>query len=125
MTVFNEYLNNLTNHETVPPVLMGGIGNGGLADKFASRFGTSWNRTPVKGVYAIWSDGAQFTCREEPNGNLDIRLHQYATPKDFKKAFEQGPFSEGVKITWEMGGMYKYPYLPCWEALVKLGLSKG
>ena len=57
MAVFNNYLNNLTNASSVPPILMGGVGGGGRADGFAVRFGTKWNKTPIKGVYAIWSEG--------------------------------------------------------------------
>lgn len=68
------------------PILIGGVGQGGPVDAFVARFGTSWKRTPVKGVWFIGAPGVQFTLRGE-----EVAYYDYATVEEFKDAFKNRP----------------------------------
>lgn len=104
------------------PALMGGLGQGGPADAFAARFGTSWRRTPVKGTWALFSDGVQFTVRVYPDGELDIAMYSYATVKEFKSAFETAStLSPDCFFQFPGTSKCKYPYLLMLEKMAELG----
>lgn len=117
MTVFNMHIDS----NMITPPLIGGLGAGGLADEFAARFGATWQRTHVKGTWAVWSNSVQFTCRWLPNGKLDIGMYQYRTPKDFKVAFESNQLEDPIWFQWEMNAPYKHPYLAMREKLMQAG----
>lgn len=105
------------------PTLMGGIGQGGLADTFASVFGMTWRETPVKGTFALWADGVQFTCRVMGNGGLDIGMYEYCTPKEFKAAFEAKCLEAPIYFQWTAEGTKtKYPYIFMIKKLQEINL---
>lgn len=124
MTVFSNYIaaNNQRLDEVTPP-LMGSLGAGGMADEFAARFGSRWQRTPVKGTWAVWSQGVQFTCRWLPDGKLDIGMYLYSTPKEFKKAFETKTLEDPVWFQWEQNAPFKHPYLVMRQKMLEAGYT--
>lgn len=69
-----------------PPVLVGGLGQGGSMDTFAMKFGKRWLRTPIKGVFYIGVNGMQFTLR----GN-EVAYYDFALLTEFKKLFTDNP----------------------------------
>lgn len=74
---------------TVPPetpILIGGIGQGGPVDAFVARFGTTWKKTPIKGVFFIGVSGCQFTLRDD-----DVAWYDFATIEEFKEVFSNRP----------------------------------
>lgn len=122
MTVFSDYLAQAAAFQSVtPPPLMGGRGAGGLADEFATRFGQTWRRTPVKGTWVLMSHSIQFTCRRLADGGLDIGLYQYDTAEEFKAAFEANRLEDPIWFQWEMNSPHKYPYLAMREKLMQAG----
>lgn len=71
---------------TIPamaPTLVGGLGQGGSMDIFATKFGNTWKKTSVKGVFFIAIDGCQFTLRGD-----DCAWYDFETVAEFKRVFD-------------------------------------
>ena len=71
---------------TIPataPTLIGGIGQGGMTDRFVEKFGSKWRKTPIQGVWFIAADGCQFTLR-----GTDCAWYDFATVAEFKHIFD-------------------------------------
>jgi hypothetical protein len=105
------------------PDLTGGLTPGGTSDMdvFASKLGVFWKKTPVKGLYGVWKDSIQITCRDLKDGRLDVAIHQYGTVGEFKKALSSNTLDEPLYHTVEMEGV-KYPAVSIIAKLKATGL---
>jgi hypothetical protein len=105
------------------PDLTGGVTIGGTSDMdvFANRMGAIWKKTPIKGVYGVWKDSIQITCRDLKDGRLDVAIHQYDTVGEFKKALSSNTLDEPLYHTVEMEGV-KYPAVSIITKLKSAGL---
>lgn len=63
--------------------LVGGLGQGGSMDTFAAKFGNTWRKTSIKGVFYIAIDGCQFTLRGD-----DCAWYDFETVAEFKNVFD-------------------------------------
>jgi hypothetical protein len=105
------------------PDLTGGVTIGGTSDMdvFANQMGAIWKKTPIKGVYGVWKDSIQITCRDLKDGRLDVAIHQYDTVGEFKKALSSNTLDEPLYHTVEMEGV-KYPAVSIITKLKSAGL---
>lgn len=89
-TLFQDYMNILKPVQPAPPGLVGGLGQGGLMDQFATEFGNRWKKTPIKGTYFIAgrSKNIQFTTRWiSPRHGWEVAYYDFKDEDDFKDVF--------------------------------------
>lgn len=108
------FLNNFTLPTQTPP-LVGGLGQGGDMDKFVELFGERWKKTPVKGVWCLARDGAQFTMVLLAERGMDFAHYDYDTVAEFRTAFEAKEHVGNAQYFQLTGygeeSQYKYPAL--------------